>query len=457
MRTETTERDLGADQMRDHVFARAEEDRIRFVNLQFADIMGLVKTVTIPFHKFEDAVHHGLWFDGSSVEGFARIHESDMYLRPDLRTFCLVPWDQGENTTARVICDVFTPDGEAFAGDPRGVLRQQIQRAETLGYRFQTGPELEFFLLRTDGPLNVEALPHDRAGYFDLTTDLAADVRKEMVDALEAMGITVEASHHEVAIGQHEIDFKYDDALRTADNAITFRTALKAVAQRHGLYATFMPKPFYGINGSGMHTHQSLASASTGENLFYDGSDEYGLSDLAKRFIAGQLHHARGMAAVLAPLVNSYKRLVPGFEAPVYISWARVNRSALIRIPQTSRGRPEATRMELRCPDPSCNPYLAFAVMLAAGLDGIENDLPLSRPVEENLYHFDDSMMAKYAVGTLPGTLREALDELEKDQVVQDALGVHVYEWFLEAKQAEWDEYRKQVSAWELERYLESY
>jgi glutamine synthetase len=443
--------------LRTEVFERAERDQVRFVNLEFADIMGVVKTVTIPFHKFGDAVEHGLWFDGSSVEGFARIHESDMFLRPDLQTFCLVPWDVGQNATARAICDVFTPDGENFAGDPRAVLRCQMQRAEKLGYRFQTGPELEFFLLRTNGPLQVESLPHDRASYFDLTTDLAADVRKEMVNALEAMGITVEASHHEVAVGQHEIDFKYSDALRTADNAITFRTALKAVAQRHGLYATFMPKPFYGINGSGMHTHQSLANATSGENLFYDGRDEYGLSDLAKHFIAGQLHHARGMSAILAPLVNSYKRLVPGFEAPVYISWARVNRSALIRIPQTTKGRPEATRMELRCPDPSCNPYLAFAVMLAVGLDGIERELPLPRPVEENLYHFDDGMMAKYAVGMLPGTLREALDELEKDQVVQNALGGHVYEWFMEAKCAEWDEYRKQVTTWELERYLETY
>ena len=446
-----------SDRLRRDILARAEHDQVRFVNLQFTDIMGLVKTVTIPLHKFQDAVDHGLWFDGSSVEGFVRIHESDMYLRPDLDTFRLVPWDQGLNATARVICDVFTPDGEDFAGDPRGVLRRQMERAQKLGYRFQTGPELEFFLLRTDGTTSVEALPHDRASYFDLTTDLAADVRKEMVNALEAMGITVEASHHEVAIGQHEIDFKYDNALRTADNAVTFRTALKAVAQRHGLYATFMPKPVHGINGSGMHTHQSLADVSTGENLFYDGRDEYGLSELAKQFIAGQLHHARGMCAILAPLVNSYKRLVPGFEAPVYVSWARVNRSALIRIPQTSKGRPEATRMELRCPDPSCNPYLAFAVMLAAGLDGIERELPLPRPIEENLYHFDDSMMAKYAVGTLPGTLHEALDELEKDQVVQDALGGHVYEWFLEAKRAEWDEYRQQVSSWELERYLETY
>ena len=444
-------------QLRTQVFDRAERDGIRFVNLQFTDIMGLVKTVTIPLHKFQDAVEHGLWFDGSSVEGFARIHESDMFLRPDLETFNPVPWDQGAHPTARVICDVFTPDGEPFLGDPRGVLRRQMERAVKLGFRFQTGPELEFFLLRTNGPLNVEALPHDRAGYFDLTTDLAADVRKEMVNALEAFGITVEASHHEVAIGQHEIDFKYDNALRTADNAVTFRTVLKAVAQRHGLYATFMPKPFYGINGSGMHTHQSLADVNTGRNLFSDEDDEYGLSELAKSYMAGLLHHARGMSAILAPLVNSYKRLVPGYEAPVYISWARVNRSALIRIPRTVRGRPESTRMELRCPDPSCNPYLAFAVMLAAGLDGVEKKLPLPRPVEENLYHFDDTMMAKYAVGMLPGTLREALDELEKDQLVQEALGEHVYEWFLEAKRAEWEEYRKQVSSWEVERYLETY
>ena len=445
------------EELRSRVFQQAERDQIRFVNLQFTDIMGLVKTVTIPFHKFQDTVEHGLWFDGSSVEGFARIHESDMFLRPDLETFYLVPWDRGDNATARVICDVFTPDGEPFVGDPRGVLRRQLERAAKLGYKFQTGPELEFFLLRSSGPLSVEALPHDRAGYFDLTTDLAADVRKEMVNALEAMGITVEASHHEVAIGQHEIDFKYDNALRTADNAVTFRTVLKAVAQRHGLYATFMPKPFHGINGSGMHTHQSLADVSNGQNLFHDADDEYGLSELAKHFIAGQLHHARGMSSVLAPLVNSYKRLVPGYEAPVYISWARVNRSALVRIPQTSRGRPESTRMELRCPDPSCNPYLAFAVMLACGLEGIERKLPLPRPVEENLYQFDDAMIAKYAVGTLPGTLREALDELEKDRVIQEALGAHVYEWFLEAKRVEWDEYRKQVSTWELERYLETY
>jgi glutamine synthetase len=443
--------------LKQRVLKQAAEDGIRFVNLQFTDIMGLVKTVSIPIHKLEDAIDQGLWFDGSSVEGFARIHESDMYLAPDLSTFTAIPWDRGANATAKVYCDVYTPDGEPFDGDPRAVLKRQLARATDLGFEFQTGPELEFFLLRTSGPNKVEPLPHDQAGYFDVTTDLAADVRKEMVNALEDQGIVVEGSHHEGAVGQHEIDFKYGPALPTADNAVTFRVTLKAIAQRHGLYATFMPKPFFGINGSGMHCHQSLADAKTGENLFYDPSDEYGLSALAKHFIAGQLAHARGMSAILAPLVNSYKRLVPGYEAPVYVSWARINRSALIRVPQTTRGRQEATRIELRCPDPACNPYLAFAVMLAAGLDGIRRKLTPPRPVEENLYQFDDQMMAKYAVGMLPGTLKEALDELAADEVIREALGEHVYEWFYAAKMNEWDEYRKRVSPWELENYLSTY
>src|SRR5687767_2042536 len=389
------------------ILEKAAAEGIRFVNLQFTDIMGLVKTDSIPVHKLEDAIDHGLWFDGSSVEGFARIHESDMYLQPDLSTFSSIPWDRGSNPTAKVFCDVYTPDGESFDGDPRAVLKRQLARAEEMGYVFQTGPELEFFLLRTSGPQKVEPLPHDQAGYFDVTTDLAADVRKEMVNALEDQGIVVEASHHEVAVGQHEIDFKYGPALPTADNAVTFRVTLKAIAQRHGLYATFMPKPFFGINGSGMHTHQSLWSLDRKTNLFHDAADEYQLSQVARSFMAGLLAHARGMIAVLAPLVNSYKRLVPGYEAPVYISWARINRSALIRIPQATRGRPEATRLELRCPDPSCNPYLAFAAMLAAGLDGIERNLELARPVEENLYHFDDTMIRKQGVRTLPGSLEE--------------------------------------------------
>src|SRR5216684_5758503 len=450
--------------MKQRVFEQAEAANVRFVSLQFTDIMGVVKNVHIPFHKFGDAVDHGLWFDGSSIEGFARIHESDMFLDPDLETFGIIPWERGGNdSTAKVICDVYTPDGEPFAGDPRGVLRRQIKLSEDMGYRYMTGPELEFFMVRRaglesdNGLPTVEPLPHDQAGYFDLTTDEASNVRKKMVEALEELGIVVEASHHEVAIGQHEIDFKYDDAMRTADNAVTFRTTLKAIAQQHGLHATFMPKPFHGINGSGMHCHQSLWSCDGKTNLFYDASDEYQLSQTARSFMAGLLAHARGMIAILAPLVNSYKRLVPGYEAPVYISWARINRSALIRIPQASRGRPEATRLELRCPDPSCNPYLAFSAMLAAGLDGIERNLELARPVEENLYHFDDTMIRKQGVRTLPGSLEEALNEFARDDVIQSALGAHVCEWFLEAKRAEWSEYRIQVTPWELGRYLMTY
>ncbi len=451
--------------MKQRVFEQAEAANVRFVSLQFTDIMGIVKNVHIPFHKFGDAVDHGLWFDGSSVEGFARIHESDMFLDPDLETFGIIPWERGElDSTAKVICDVYTPDGEPFAGDPRGVLRRQIKLSEDMGFRYMTGPELEFFMVRRAGlePVNgdlpkLEPLPHDQAGYFDLTTDEASNVRKKMVEALEELGIVVEASHHEVAIGQHEIDFKYDDAMRTADNAVTFRTTLKAIAQQHGLYATFMPKPFHGINGNGMHTHQSLWSCDGKTNLFYDADDEYHLSQTARSFMAGLLAHAPGMIAILAPLVNSYKRLVPGFEAPVYISWARINRSALIRIPQASHGRPEATRLELRCPDPSCNPYLAFSAMLAAGLDGIQRNLELARPVEENLYHFDDTMIRKQGVRTLPGSLEEALNEFAEDEVIQTALGAHVCEWFMEAKRAEWSEYRIQVTPWELERYLMTY
>jgi glutamine synthetase len=463
--------------VKQRVFEQAEAANVRFVSLQFTDIMGVVKNVHIPFHRFDGAVDHGLWFDGSSIEGFARIHESDMYLDPDLETFGIIPWERGaDGATAKVICDVYTPDGEPFAGDPRGVLRRQLKRAEELGFRYMTGPELEFFMLRRTNPeggeqngglgslsngagaaLHVEPLPHDQAGYFDLTTDEAANVRKEMVEALEELGIVVEASHHEVAIGQHEIDFRYDDAMRTADNAVTFRTTLKAIAQQHGLYATFMPKPFHGINGSGMHCHQSLWSCDGKTNLFYDAHDEYQLSQTARSFMAGLLAHARGMIAILAPLVNSYKRLVPGYEAPVYISWARINRSALIRIPQASRGQPESTRLELRCPDPSCNPYLAFAAMLAAGLDGIDRKLELGKPVEENLYHFDDTMIRKQGVRMLPGSLEEALDEFASDEVIQTALGAHVCEWFMEAKRGEWNDYRIRVTPWELERYLMTY
>jgi glutamine synthetase len=427
---------------------------IQFINLQFTDIMGVVKSVGLPVEQWTDVLDHGMWFDGSSVQGFARIAESDMLLHPDLDTFAVIPWD-ADVPTARVICDVHLPTGEPFSGDPRQVLKRALDEAAALGYEYFTGPELEFFLFKphADGSL-LPLTPHDRAGYFDVSTDLAHTVRRQMVTALAAFGITVEALHHEVAVGQHEIDFKYDRALRTADNAVTLRLTLKAIAQRNGLYATFMPKPVAGINGNGMHTHQSLWR--DGKNAFADPDDEYGLSPLAKHFIAGQLKHAREMSAVIAPLVNSYKRLVPGYEAPVYLSWARTNRSALIRIPKVSPGRVgTATRIELRCPDPSASPYLAFAVMLRAGLDGVKNELPAPKAEEEDLYHLDEAGLARLTA--MPGSLGEAIEELKGSQLVRETFGEHLFERYLQGRQLEWDEYRLSVSQWELERYLPVY
>ena len=438
----------------------AQSRGIRFVQLQFTDILGVVKAVTIPIGRLADSVQHGTWFDGSSVEGFTRIAESDQYLAPDMATFNEIPWQPGSGPrgTARVICDVFTPRGEPFAGDPRYVLRRQVERAREMGFVVNTGPELEFFLLRRGDDGSITPLPHDQAGYFDYSTDLAQEVRQDMVDALEAFGIRVEAAHHEVAEGQHEIDFEYADALKTADNAITFKFTLKAIAQLHGLYATFMPKPIHGINGSGMHTHQSLFSIAAGRNAFADPSAPYGLSDVATSYMAGILAHARGMSAILAPLVNSYKRLVPGYEAPTYITWGRTNRSALIRVPMISPGKSiEGTRAEVRCPDPSSNTYLAFAAMIAAGLDGVERGLVLSEPVEESLFEMDAARIAEKGIRQLPGTLGEAIDELESDPVIGEALGDHVLTHYVSAKRAEWDEYRTQVTGWELDRYLEAY
>ncbi|MCA1725212.1 MAG: type I glutamate--ammonia ligase [Thermomicrobia bacterium] len=436
-----------------------KEDKVDFVNMQFTDVMGTVKSVALPKTQVEEAVTDGVWFDGSSIEGFMRIAESDMFLMPQRGTYAVLPWEKDERTgraTARIICDAFTPNGEPFAGDPREVLRRQLARLAAMGYGYNTGPELEFFLFRKDGE-QIDVLPHDRASYFDVSTDLAADIRKEMVTALTDMGIIVEQAHHEVAIGQHEIDFRYADALQTADNAITFKFTLKAIAQRHGLHATFMPKPVEGINGSGMHVHQSFYRLDDRSNAFADENEPYGLSKIARSFIAGQLHHARAMSAVFAPLVNSYRRLVPGFEAPVYISWANTNRSALIRVPAIRPHKRQATRIELRCPDPSCNPYLAFAVMLAAGLDGIERDLPLPEPVEENLYHFTEEDLKRRNVVTLPETLGQAVEEMQRDEVVRAALGEHIFTHLVEAQKQEWDAFRKHVSSWERERYLETY
>jgi glutamine synthetase len=438
------------------VMRSVNEYKVKFVHLQFTDIVGIVKGITIPSQELETALEKGVWFDGSSIQGFARIAESDMYLVPDPATFQIIPWESTEGeATARMICDAYTPAGRPFPGDPRGVLKRALKKAEAMGFSYNTGPELEFFLFEYDESGNPTLIPQDQGGYFDYSTDQAVDVRKDMVAALEALGIMPEASHHEVATGQHEIDFKYADAVRAADNAITFKYVLKAVAKSHGLHATFMPKPLAGINGSGMHTHQSLVNKDTGENVFADAEDEFGLSTVAKQFIAGQLAHARGLCAIVAPLVNSYKRLVPGYEAPVYLSWARINRSALIRVPRVNEI--EATRLELRCPDPSCNPYLAFAAMLMAGLDGIEKGMTPPDALEENLYELDEKSRAEKQVQTLPGSLREALDCLSEDKVIQDALGPHVYERFMDAKRQEWDAYRTQVSAWEVGHYLAIY
>ncbi len=427
---------------------------IRFIRMQFTDIVGIAKHITLPIGQWETATAHGVWFDGSSVEGFARIAESDMYLVPDLNTFSVIPWEM-DLSTARVICDVYTPEGVPFEGDPRWVLKRQLQRAAEMGFDYQVGPELEFFLFKrhADGSL-MPLEPQDRAGYFDVSTDLAHNVRRQMVDALQAMGIKVEASHHEVAVGQSEIDFRYDNALRTADNSMTFRLTLKGVAQKNGLHCTFMPKPIAGISGSGMHVHQSLWRLSDGDTAMYDAENEYGLSNVALSFIAGQLAHARAIAPIVAPLVNSYKRLVPGYEAPVYISWGRTNRSALIRIPRWTAGRYRSVRAELRCPDPSANPYLSLAVMLAAGLDGIENRMAPPPPAEEDLYHVDG---LRAGLETLPADLGEAIEALKTDEVVRGALGQHVFERYVEAKTQEWNDYRLHVSQWELDRYLMLY
>lgn len=431
-----------------------QEDKVEFINVQFTDIMGVLKGVTIPMSELDDALREGLWFDGSSIEGFRAIAESDMFLVPDRTTYRVIPWEQDELKTARVVGDVFVPSGESFLGDPRAILRRQLERLKALGYGYNTGPELEFFLFRREGEA-IAPLPQDRAGYFDISTDLAATLRKEIVVALSELGVTVEQAHHERAIGQHEIDFRYADALATADNATAVKYAIRAVAQRRGLHATFMPKPVEGVNGSGMHTHQSLYDLDSGDNAFVDPNDDYGLSQLARHFIAGQLHHARGMAAVLAPIGNSYRRLVPGYEAPVYVSWGRTNRSALIRVPAVRPNKVQATRVELRCPDSACNPYLAFAVMLAAGIDGIERELPVPSPVEENLYHFSDDDLKRRGVKTLPATLGEAIAELEADDVIRCALGEHAVARLIEAQRQDWDALRQHVGDWERGRYLE--
>ncbi|MEI8133978.1 MAG: glutamine synthetase family protein [bacterium] len=440
------------------VLAQAKEQKVEFINVLFTDILGVMKGITIPVSKLGDAIDSNVWFDGSSIEGFARISESDMYLKLDLDTFKVIPWSKGTRAvTALILADVFMPDGSPFAGDPRGILKRQIARAEKLGYQFNTGPELEFFLFKKSDDGTLTALPHDSAGYFDQATDLGTEIRKEMTFALKELGIDVEALHHEVAIGQHEIDFKYDGALRCADIVMIMKYTLKSIAMQYDLHCTFMPKPISGINGSGMHVHQSLFSKDGKKNLMHDPKGEYQLSDLAKSYIAGQLLHIKAMNAILNPTINSYKRLVVGYEAPVYVAWGQRNRSALIRIPRITAGREKAVRVELRCPDPTANPYLSFAVMLAAGLDGVEKKMKPPAPVEENIFEFTDETAAARGITTVAKSLMDALDELKKDSVIKAALGEYTVEKLIEAKTAEWDSYRMAVSQWELDRYLEVY
>jgi glutamine synthetase len=434
---------------KEKVIERAKQDKVEFLDLMFSDLSGRLKSVTISPRELKDCLDNGKWFDGSSIEGFTRIHESDMLLMPDSSTYVLLPWPRDEKNVARIICDVHEPGKAPFVGDPRFILKRVQENARQRGYFYYVGPEIEFFLFRS----GETRAYHDTAGYFDFSPrDYATDIRAVMVSTLERLGINVEMSHHECAPSQHEIDIEYSEGLETADNVMILKQAIKTVAQNKGLDATFMPKPIFGINGSGMHTHQSLVDKK-GDNVFYDRRDKYKLSQVAYHFLGGQLKHIREMAAVLCPTVNSYKRLRRGYEAPVYICWAQRNRSALIRVPKYSEGREKSTRLELRCPDPSCNPYLTFAVALAAGLDGIDNKIEPPGPVEEDVYGFDDRKLAKFYIKTLPADLGEAIRDFKKSKFMKETLGDHVFNKYLEIKTTEWEEFQSNVTDWELTRY----
>ncbi|NOU99058.1 type I glutamate--ammonia ligase [Paenibacillus sp. LMG 31457] len=431
----------------------AKEENVRFIRLQFTDLMGSIKNVEIPFSQLEKALDNKMMFDGSSIEGYVRIEESDMYLYPDLDTWVIFPWVT-ESKVARLICDIYLPDGRPFPGDPRAILKNALKQAEEMGYTaMNVGPEPEFFLFKTDEKGNPTTELNDQGGYFDLAPmDLGENCRRDIVLTLEEMGFEIEASHHEVAPGQHEIDFKYADAIKAADQIQTFKLVVKTVARQHGLHASFMPKPLFGMNGSGMHCHQSLFKGDV--NAFYDESDKLGLSNVARQYMAGVLRHARSFAAITNPTVNSYKRLVPGYEAPCYVAWSASNRSPMIRIP-ASRGL--STRVEVRNPDPAANPYLALAVMLAAGLDGIKNKMQLPPPTDRNIYVMTDEERENQGIPSLPLNLKNALDELVRDEVICDTLGEHALSHFYELKEIEWDMYRTQVHQWERDQYLSLY
>ncbi|HEY9205257.1 MAG TPA: type I glutamate--ammonia ligase [Candidatus Methanoperedens sp.] len=431
------------------VLKSIEENQVRFLRLQFVDLQGMVKNVGIPVSQAEKALKSGISFDGSSIEGFVRIEESDMVLKPDINTYRILPWDVSGGKAARMICDVYKPNGKPFEGDPRYVLKRAIEKAASRGFVMNTGPEIEFFLFeKKDGEATNK--PHDFGGYFDFPPiDRAEEIRQNIVLALENMGFNIEASHHEVSAGQHEIDFKYADALTTADNVITFKFVTKTIALRDNLHASFMPKPVFGINGSGMHTNISLFKGN--RNAFYDEKEDMEVSDTLRYFVGGLKKHVKSFTAVTNPIVNSYKRIVPGYEAPVYVAWSGANRSSLIRIP-AARGM--STRIELRSPDPSCNPYLSFAVILMAGLDGVENQIEPGEPTTLNLFHLNNEERSDQGIESLPGSLKEALDYLETDPIIQDALGEHVYHDFMRLGRAEWDAYRISVHDWEIDRYL---
>jgi glutamine synthetase len=440
---------------REEIVKDVDKEGVRFIRLQFTDIMGVIKNVEIPRSQLEKALDGQIMFDGSSIQGFTRIEESDMLLVPDFSTFRVNPWENPDGSkVARLICDVYLPDETPFPGCPRMTLKRQVARAEKMGYRMVAGPEAEFFLFQRDEKGDVVVETHDVGGYFDLTpVDLGEDCRRDIVIVLESMGFEVEAAHHEVAPGQHEIDFKYAEAVECADNVVTFKFVVKKVALDHRLHATFMPKPIFGVNGSGMHTHQSLLTKK-GENAFYDKKGEYQLSAVANGYIGGILDHASAFVAVTNPLVNSYKRLVPGYEAPTNIAWAEKNRSPLVRVP-AKRGM--STRCEVRIPDPACNPYLALAVMLASGLDGIERGLEAGPPVNKNIFAMSEREKRRLKIKQLPASLSDALDNLEKDGVLKEALGGHIFDLYVESKRQEWHDYISIVHPWEQERYLAEY
>lgn len=434
---------------REEVLAFCRENNVKFIRLWFTDVLGSLKSFAIPVEELENALFEGMGFDGSSIKGFARIDESDMIAMPDPCTFQLLPWREGVEKVGRMFCDVLNPDGTPFAGDPRYILKANLKKLAEKGFTYYVGPELEFFYFKNE----KEPIPLDQGGYFDLTTlDAASDLRRDTIRTLEDMGIRVEYSHHEVACSQHEIDLRYADALTMADNVMTYRIVVKEIASKHGVYATFMPKPIAGINGSGMHTHQSLFEGE--RNAFFDADDPYYLSDIAKKYIAGILRHAPEMALVTNQWVNSYKRLVPGYEAPVYICWARRNRSALVRVPMYKPGREKATRIEVRHPDPACNPYLAFSVMLAAGLAGIEGNYDLPEPVERDVYHMSVREREMLGIASLPGSLKEAIDLARESKLLRETLGEHIFTYLIESKMIEWDQYRLVVHPYEVERYL---